>query len=227
MRLLAVLVVAPLLLEAQGEPLCSEVRSALRAVELARSAVDSGLRAAGAACDTSGDAQKKLAALRLTRQRVFAWIEQAAAGLNGRDRFAVLPLAAKAAFRAGQVEAAQSYARELLQMAPAYTRERDYGDAIYDGYSVLGRVALDRDNVALARQYLMNAATTPGSPSLSRNGPNMMLAKELLEKGQAPAVLRFLILCREFWKQDGGRLTAWSDAIRNHETPDFGANLDN
>ena len=227
MRLLAVLVVAPLLLDAQADPVCSEVKSALRAVELARAAVDSDLRAAGAACDTPGDGQKNLAALHLTRQRILAWIEQAAAGLKGRGRFAVLPLEAKAAFRAGEMEAAQSFARELLQMAPAYTRERDYGDAIYDGYSVLGRVALHRDNVPLARQYLMNAATTPGSPSLSRNGPNMMLAKELLEKGQAPAVLEFLILCREFWKQDGGRLGAWSDAIRKHETPDFGANPDN
>jgi hypothetical protein len=124
------------------------------------------------------------------------------------------------------MEGAQSFARELLQMAPNYTKERDYGDAIYDGYSVMGRVALHRENLPLARQYLMNAATTPGSPAINQNGPNMMLAKELLDKGQAPAVLQFLILCREFWKTDGGRLSAWSDAIRRDEMPDFGANLD-
>jgi len=222
MRLPALLMVAPFLLNAQVEPACREIKSALHAVEMARAAVDPDLRAAGAACDAPAD----LRPFHLTQQRIFAWIEQAASGSNGRDRFALLPLVAKAAFRAGDMEAAQSYARELLQMAPAYTKEPDYGDAIYDGYSVLGRVALHRENLPLARQYLMNAATTPGSPALSRNGPNMMLAKELLEKGQAPAVLQFLVLCREFWKQDGGRLSAWSDAIRQHEMPDFGANLE-
>jgi hypothetical protein len=222
MRLPALLVVAPLLLNAQVEPRCSEVKSALHAVEMGHAALDPDLRAAGAACDASAD----LRPLHLTYQRIFAWIEQAASGSNGRDRFAVLPLVAKAAFRAGDMDAAQSYARELLQMAPNYTREQDYGDAIYDGYSVLGRVALHRENLPLARQYLMNAASTPGSPALSRNGPNMMLVKEMLEKGQAPVVLQFLILCREFWKQDGGRLSAWSDAIRQHHMPDFGSNLD-
>jgi hypothetical protein len=39
-------------------------------------------------------------------------------------------------------------------------------------------------------------------------------------------VLQFLVLCREFWKNDGGRLSAWSDAIRRHEMPDFAENLD-
>jgi len=226
MRLPAVLVVAPLLLKGQVEPLCSEVKSAIRAVEIARATADPDLRAAAAVCDAPGDGPKTLVPFHLTRQRIFAWIDHAVSGLTGRDQFAVLPLAAKAAFRAGQMEAAQSYARELLQMAPNYTKERDYGDAIYDGYSVMGRVALHRENLPLARQYLMNAATTPGSPALNQYGPNMMLAKELLDKGQAPAVLQFLILCREFWKTDGGRLNAWSDAIRRHEMPDFGANLD-
>ena len=226
MRLPALLVFAPLLLNGQVEPVCSEVKSAIRAVEMARAALDPDLRSAGAVCDAPANGQKTLAPFHLTHQRIFAWIDQAASGLTGRERFAVLPLAAKAAFRAGEMDAAQSLARELLQMAPSYTRERDYGDAIYDGYSVMGRVALHRENLPLARQYLMNAATTPGSPAISQHGPNMMLAKELLEKGQAPAVLQFLILCREFWKTDGGRLNAWSDAIRNHEMPDFGANLD-
>ena len=113
------------------------------------------------------DGQKALAPFHLTHQRIFAWIDQAASGLAGRDRFAVLPLAAKAAFRAGEMDVAQSFARELLQMAPNYTKERDYGDAIYDGYSVMGRVALRRENLPLARQYLMNAATTPGSPAIN------------------------------------------------------------
>jgi len=209
------------LLRAQG-PACREVKSAIRVVEMGRGSMDPELRTAGAACDAGAKAPEG----RVTRQRLFVWIEQAVAGLSARDRYAALPPAAKAALLAGETDRAQAYARELLRMAPSHNGERDYGDAIYDGYSVLGMVALERDNVPLARQYLMNAASTPGSPELSKNGPGMMLAKGLLEKGQAPAVLEFLILCREFWKQDGGRLAAWSDAIRRHEMPDFGTNLE-
>jgi len=226
MRLLAALALAPLLLTGQAGPACSHVKAAIRALETSRAAVDPDLRSAGAVCDAAGDAPKTLGPFHLTYQRIFAWLDHAASGVTGRDRFAVLPLVAKAAFRAGQMDEAQSLARELLQMAPSYTREPDYGDAIYDGYTVMGRVALDRGNLPLARQYLLNAATTPGSPALTRNGPDMTLAKELVEKEQAPAVLQFLILCREFWKNDGGRLTAWSDAIRSHQMPEFGANLD-
>jgi len=226
MRLLAAMALVPLAVSGQADPACSEVKAAIRALEMTRAPVDPDLRSAGAACDAPPGAPKALAPFHLTHQRIFAWIDHAASGATGRDRFAVLPLAAKAAFRAGEMDQAQSLARELLQMAPNYTRDPEYGDAIYDGYTLMGRVALARENLPLARQYLMNAATTPGSPELSRKGPDMMLAKELLEKGQAPAVLQFLVLCREFWKNDGGRLNAWSDAIRRHEMPDFAENLD-
>lgn len=206
-----------------GQP-CSEVRVAARAIELAKEVPDPDLQSAGRACDSSPP--QNLEAFHLTPQRLYGWIDHAATGLTGHDRFEVLPGLAKAALLAGETDAAQSDARELLQMAPRYTRDRTYGDALYDGYSVLGRVALRHDNLTLARQYLLNAATTPGSPILNQKGPGMALAKELLEKQQGPTVLRFFILCREFWKNDNGRLAAWSDAVSKHAMPDFGANLD-
>jgi hypothetical protein len=208
----------------QSGPPCSLVRGVVRALELAKSAADADLQAGLKACDATPP--QGLETLNLTPRRMYSWTEQAAAGVTGRDRLEVLPWLAKAAFRAGDLDAAQSYARELLQLAPRFTNDRAYGDALYDGYSVMGRVALRRDNLPLARQYLLDAASTPGSPSLNRNGPGMALAKDLLEKGQAPTVLRFFILCREFWKSDNGRLSAWSDAIAKHEIPDFSAYLD-
>lgn len=219
MKLFALWVALLLLVRAQSEPSCSEIRAALHTIEMAHVQSDADLRSAAATCETRPP--------HLTHHQIFAWISQAVSGTSGRDRFGVLSSAAKAAFRAGQMEDARAYARELLQMAPKFTREPDYGDAIYDGYCVLGRIALARDNLPLARQYLMNAASTPGSASLSRDGPNMTFAKEMLEKNQSAAVLQFLVQCRGFWKQDGGRLAAWTTAIRSHEIPDFGPNLDN
>ena len=56
-------------------------------------------------------------------------------------------------------------------------------------------------------------------------GPNMMLAKDLLEKGERDTVLQYFELCRKFWKMDWGKLNQWSKEVRMGQTPDFGANL--
>ncbi len=132
---------------------------------------------------------------------------------------------AKAAFDAGEFAKAQSYANELLQMAPAYPKDWNYGNAIYFGYFVLGRVALQQGNISLAEQYLLNSASTPGSPQLNSFGPNTTLAKELLEKGRTTAVLQYFALCANFWKLRGTRLDDWAKTVRAGGIPDFRANL--
>ena len=68
----------------------------------------------------------------------------------------------------------------------------------------------------------MAAGATPGSPQLNSFGPNMTLAKELLEKGQSEVVLQYLALCKKFWKMDRGQLDEWSATIRGGGIPDFG-----
>ena len=175
--------------------------------------------------DALAAATATLDRLNLTEAGLFASMDQAAPAVTGTDRFYVLADLAKLAFDNGQPERAQTYARELLRLAPDYRKDWNYGNAIFYGNFVLGRVALARGNVELAKQYLLDAGSTPGSPQLDTFGPNVTLAKELLEKGQAPTVLRFLALCKEFWKMDRGRLAEWTDAIRSGSTPDFSANL--
>jgi len=152
-------------------------------------------------------------------------MEAWAAALSGAPRFHALTALGKVAFEADEIGKAQTYARELLAVAAEYPKDWDYGNAIYYGYFLLGRVALRQGNVSLATHYLLNAATTPGSPQLNSFGPNVTLAKELLEKGQAPAVLQYFVLCKNFWKMDRGRLEEWSAAVRAGETPNFAANL--
>ncbi len=61
---------------------------------------------------------------------------------------------------------------------------------------------------------------TPGSPTLNNFGPEMLLAKELLEAGDQPTVLKYLRLCQEFWKDDG-ELNFWIDIVERGEIPDF------
>jgi hypothetical protein len=56
-------------------------------------------------------------------------------------------------------------------------------------------------------------------------GPNMSLAKDLLQKGERDVVLEHFELCRKFWKMDRGRVDQWSQDVNAGKIPDFGANL--
>lgn len=163
--------------------------------------------------------------LNFSLAEIFNRMDQVAATIEGVTRFDALPDLAKLAFDAGQYEKAQLYAREMLRLASEYRNDYGYGNAIYYGNFVLGRLALREGNVALASQYLLNSVTTPGSPQLDSFGPNVTLAKELLEKGQSDLVLQFLAQTRTFWKNDHGKVAEWSAAIHNGRKPDFRANL--
>jgi hypothetical protein len=77
-----------------------------------------------------------------------------------------------------------------------------------------------------AKADLLDAGRVSGGWTLTSFGPNMSLAKELLEKGERDAVLQYLDLCRKFWSYGAKKsLDPWSEQIRNGQIPDFGANL--
>jgi hypothetical protein len=80
--------------------------------------------------------------------------------------------------------------------------------------------------VAGARKYLLAAGKTPGSAELASLGPNMALAKELLDRGETSTVLEYLEECKSFWEGNRGKLAQWVALIRAALTPDFGANVD-
>ena len=208
---------------------CVQVAQTIQAIEAAKAPVPADLQTARQACDPAqrkqADAGATLDRLGLTSLELFTRMEQAASHLAGQPRFYVLAALAKYAFDLGKPDKARQYARELLQMASQYPDDWNYGNAIYYGYFVLGRLALDEGNLALAGQYLMNAASTPGSPQLNSFGPNMTLAKELLEKGQFAVVGQFLTQCKTFWKMDHGNLDAWIGQVQHGGVPAFGANL--
>jgi tetratricopeptide (TPR) repeat protein len=132
---------------------------------------------------------------------------------------------AKMAFSAGDMEKARTYATELLRQAPSRKGDWNYGNAIQHGNIVLGRIALRDGKVDEAKKYLLEAGKTPGSPQLNSFGPNMSLAKDLLEKGETNAVLEYFQQCGKFWKMGGDKLDEWATLVKAGQTPDFGANL--
>jgi hypothetical protein len=133
---------------------------------------------------------------------------------------------ARAAFEAEDLEKAQAYASELLTMAAQPDYANDAGDAVHHGNLVLGRLALRSGNLEQAKSHLIEAAKTTGSRPLMSFGPNMMLAKELLEHGERDAVIQYLRLCTNFWYDPYHQPQQWIHAIEQGAIPDFGANLD-
>ena len=137
-------------------------------------------------------------------------------------RDGILPDVAKAAFEAGETAKARAYAEELLKATDP--NDWNYGNRIHHGHLILGRIALREGNVGSAKEHLLAAGQTPGSPQLNSFGPNMTLARELLEKGEKQAVLEYFKRCGSFWKKD--RLETWAREVQDGKIPDFGANLD-
>lgn len=166
-------------------------------------------------------------ARRETAVAAFAELEKSYALQPGElQRWLMLPELAKAAFEAGALEKARGYATEMLRGAaqPDYFHHQN-GAAVHYGNLVLGRLALQAGDVAGAKAHLLESGKTRGSPVLCTGGPNMTLAKELLERGEREAVVQFLHLCTNFWKSRDHRAEQWAYAIQQGQVPDFGANL--
>jgi hypothetical protein len=81
-----------------------------------------------------------------------------------------------------------------------------------------------RDKRNAGKRELVEAGKTPGSPQLNSFGPNMSLAKDLLERKETDTVLRYFDLCGKFWELESGNLKRWSILAKAGEIPDFGAN---
>jgi len=140
-------------------------------------------------------------------------------------KFHALDDAAKESFEVGRTDDARKYANELLALAPKYLGDANYGDAIQDGNLVLGRIALKEGRIEEAKARLLEAGKSPGSPQMDSFGPNMSLAKDLLEKGERDVVLQYFDLCRKFWSMGHAKLDQWTKDVKAGQTPDFGANL--
>jgi hypothetical protein len=140
---------------------------------------------------------------------------------DGEERESLLPDLATVALEAGEAAKARGYAEEMLK---SDSQGWNAGNLVHHGHLVLGRIALRDGDTKAAQEHLLAAGKTQGSPQLNSFGPNMTLAKELLEKGERQAVLEYFKLCGNFWKNSD--LEAWTQEVQAGKVPDFGANLD-
>ncbi|HEY5914197.1 MAG TPA: hypothetical protein VJA21_26720 [Verrucomicrobiae bacterium] len=151
-----------------------------------------------------------------------------AGATNEYVRFLNLDRAAKISLAVGRTEEARQFARDMLVLDDKYSRgdpEKANGDAVHDGHLVLGLIASDEGQVEEAKRHLLAAGKSRGSPVLGSFGPNMSLAKELLEKGEQETVLQYLESCRKFWGSGSEKLDEWTKDIQAGRIPNFGGNL--
>ena len=136
--------------------------------------------------------------------------------------------AAKAALLLGKDAEAKDFAGKALQLSSGVPPSdwSYYAPVIYYSNLVLGRIALDEDNVSEAERYLLLSGKAEGhyAQSLDGFGPNMSLARELIKRGSGDVVLKFLEECKTFWTHSS-QLDTWIAQIRKGEMPVFGANL--
>jgi len=143
-----------------------------------------------------------------------------------KKRFRALGQIAKAAYDAGYYDKARGFSRELLSLAPNYRDDWYYGQAVATANIVLGRVALKcGGDIAMAESYLRASEATLTTPFLKIEGPNMSLAKDLLEAGDREPVLEFLEASRKSWTDNRHQLDTWERTIKAGGIPNFGPNL--
>ncbi len=114
-----------------------------------------------------------------------------------------------------------------LQAYPAEVQEYllDSGNMSHFGNIVLGRAALQRGDINEAKERLLCAALTPGSPVLCDYGPDMTLAQELLQLGETTAVLDYLVACQKFWGVSSkNQLFDWYESVNLGVAPQFEGN---
>lgn len=157
-----------------------------------------------------------------TAEKAFRQYESAYELSEGMAKDALLSALAKTALEAGLVDDAKKFAEKMLDDDEAGWNR---GNRIHHGNLILGRIALLEGNVDEAKSRLLSAGKTEGSPQLNSFGPNMQLAKELIEQGEKEAVLEYFELCKKFWKSPAKQLDRWADDVKADRTPEFGGNL--
>lgn len=121
---------------------------------------------------------------------------------------------AQDAFKVGDLPAAAALAKIYLQSQDRAAPQR--------ANIILGRVALRSNDIPGSEQYLLDSAGPAAARDFAVSGPILILAKELLEKGERDAVLGYLEKCLPLWPRGQDALEIWIADIKRGSTPNFG-----
>lgn len=121
------------------------------------------------------------------------------------------------AYEEGNYDKATTLITEYLELASIYHSNWNYGNAVHNSNQFLGFIALEKNDVAAAANYLVEAGRSTGSPQLDSFGPSLDLANELLSKGERDAVVSYLQGIRKFWDGKESIIDDWVQKINAGE----------
>lgn len=121
------------------------------------------------------------------------------------------------AYKEGSYGKATTLIAEYLELASTYRSNWNYGNAVHNSNQILGFISLEKNDVAGAANYLVEAGKSTGSPQLDSFGPNLDLATELLSRGERDAVVSYLLGIRKFWNGKESMVDDWVQKINDGE----------
>jgi hypothetical protein len=95
------------------------------------------------------------------------------------------------------------------------------GDAVYTGNLILAQAALDTNDIAKAKERLLEAATTSGAKRIEQSGLDTSVVRVLYDKGEKDAVLEYLQRGKQLWPQGAQTISRWEAAIKAGRRPNF------
>ncbi len=176
---------------------------------------------------SSGDRDESLIALEdmgvavrcQTPAQQLSRLEFCVRGARGRAQMISLVELSLFAVELGDYDRAKKYAEQAQSLRPGASE-------LHDLLAVQGIVALSEGNLVKAICYLresINVCLTDEYASLSCSvrAPNVMLAENLLDRGEREEVEEYLLKCQDVWEHQRKELATWVGTIRNGERPEF------
>ncbi len=144
-----------------------------------------------------------------------------------KNRFFELSALIYEAYEMDDFMRAQELIFEYQNLAAQNKDNWNYGNAIHMSNTYLGLIAISKNDINKAKEYLICSGLTVGSPQLNNFGPNMLLAKALLEKGEIEVVLNYIDMCKKFWNFFFRFffIRRWKSLIKKNQIPVFGPHL--
>lgn len=142
--------------------------------------------------------------------------------LTTRSRY--LPTVVKAAWYAEDFKQLEIFAADMKKMLESDPKGNQ-GNLIFWTNTAYGLLAVHKGDYKEAADYLLKSAETPGSSKLNSFGPNMLLARAVLEHGDKESVLKFFAQCERFWKIGKKQMGRWVKDMQLGDMPNFGAHL--
>lgn len=110
---------------------------------------------------------------------------------------------------------------QLLLREHGQADDTEYGNAIYTANLILSQAALGRNDLASAKQYLLQAVASPRSQTVEQIGLDTSVVQVLLQRGERDTVLEYFKRGRHLWPLGGGQITRWENFVRAGRTPNF------